>query len=112
MSTPMPALFLAHGSPFLLDDAEWVAQLKAWADAVPRPGAVLMLSAHWERRPVTLGATRPVPLVHDFYGFPERYYRVRYAAPGAPALATRVAAAMINAASPESLLDDPMQGWG
>jgi 4,5-DOPA dioxygenase extradiol len=86
----MPAIFLAHGSPFLLDDAEWVAQLGAWAKAMPRPTSVLMLSAHWEQRPVTLGATRTVPLVYDFYGFPEQYYRVTYQAPGAPDLARRV----------------------
>ncbi len=88
----MPAIFLAHGSPFLLDDGEWVAQLRAWAGAVPRPASILMVSAHWEQRPVTLGATRPVPLVYDFYGFPERYYRVRYPAPGAPELGARVTA--------------------
>jgi 4,5-DOPA dioxygenase extradiol len=99
VSAPLPAIFLAHGSPFLLDDAEWVAQLKAWADAVPRPDAILMLSAHWERRPVTLGATRPVPLVYDFYGFPGRYYRIRYPAPGAPALAARVEA-LLGAGQP------------
>ncbi len=86
----LPSIFLAHGSPFLLDDAEWVAQLGQWAGALPRPRAVLMLSAHWEEKPVTLGATRPVPLVYDFYGFPEKYYRVRYPAPPAPDLAARV----------------------
>jgi 4,5-DOPA dioxygenase extradiol len=86
----MPAIFLAHGSPFLLDDAEWVQQLGRWAAEMPRPTSILMLSAHWERKPITLGATRTVPLVYDFYGFPERYYQVRYAAPGAPGLARRV----------------------
>ena len=86
----MPSIFLAHGSPFLLDDAEWVQQLGRWAGALPRPSAVLMISAHWERKPVTLGATRPAPLVYDFYGFPEKYYRVRYPAPPAPQLAERV----------------------
>jgi 4,5-DOPA dioxygenase extradiol len=49
-----------------------------------------MISAHWEARPATLGATETVPLVYDFYGFPERYYQSRYPAPGAPALAARV----------------------
>jgi 4,5-DOPA dioxygenase extradiol len=87
---PMPAIFLAHGSPFLLDDLPWVSQLGAWAKSMPRPSSVLMLSAHWEQRPVTLGATKTVPLVYDFYGFPEKYYRVRYPAPGAPALARRI----------------------
>jgi 4,5-DOPA dioxygenase extradiol len=49
-----------------------------------------MVSAHWEERPTTLAATRTVPLVYDFYGFPEHYYRTEYPAPGAPELAARV----------------------
>lgn len=89
-SRRMPVLFLAHGAPVLLDDAAWVAELGAWARALPRPRAVLMLSAHWDARPVTLGATTPVPLVYDFYGFPPKYYEVTYPAPGAPDLAARV----------------------
>ncbi|HXY68061.1 MAG TPA: class III extradiol ring-cleavage dioxygenase [Gemmatimonadales bacterium] len=86
----VPAIFLAHGSPFLLDDEAWVADLRRWAGSLPRPRAVLMLSAHWEQKPITLGATRPVPLVYDFYGFPEKYYRVQYPAPAAPDLARRL----------------------
>jgi 4,5-DOPA dioxygenase extradiol len=86
----MPAIFLGHGAPPLLDDPVWVGELRAWADAMPRPKAVLMISAHWEARPVTLGATRTVPLVYDFYNFPARYYQVKYPAPGAPELAARV----------------------
>ena len=90
MTDRLPAVFLAHGSPFLLDDAEWMAQLGRWAGAMPRPRAVLMLSAHWEQKPVTISATRPVPLVYDFYGFPAKYYQVTYPAPAAPQLAQRV----------------------
>lgn len=86
----MPVIFLAHGSPFLLDDAGWMAELAAWSKELPRPRGVLMLSAHWEERPVTLGAVEPVPLVYDFYGFPAKYYQVTYASPGAPELAARV----------------------
>lgn len=106
-SARTPAIFLAHGSPFLLDDTAWVAELHRWAQALPRPTAVLMLSAHWEARPVTLGATRTVPLVYDFYGFPDRYYAVKYAAPGAPALAARVRA-LVGATQP--VADDPARG--
>ena len=76
----------------LLDDPSWVAELKAWADALPRPKSILMISAHWEERPVTLAATGTVPLFYDFWGFPEKYYQVRYPAPGAPELAARVEA--------------------
>ena len=86
----MPVIFLAHGSPLLLDDTGWVAELNQWAQALPRPRSILMLSAHWERRPVTLAATRTVPLVHDFFGFPAKYYDVTYPAPGAPELAARL----------------------
>jgi 4,5-DOPA dioxygenase extradiol len=86
----MPVIFLAHGSPYLLDDAKWCAELAAWSKAMPRPKAVLMVSAHWEQKPVTIGATRTVPLVYDFYGFPEKHYAVKYPAPGAPQLAGRV----------------------
>jgi len=86
----MPVIFAAHGAPVLLDDAKWMGQLAAWGAAMPEPSSILMVSAHWEERPVALGATRTVPLVYDFYGFPERYYRTEYPAPGAPALAARV----------------------
>jgi 4,5-DOPA dioxygenase extradiol len=86
----MPVVFVAHGAPVLLDDEVWMNELAAWAQAMPKPRSILMVSAHWEERPITLGATRPVPLVYDFYGFPEKYYQVRYPAPGAPELAIRV----------------------
>ena len=87
----MPAIYLGHGAPPLVDDPLWVAQLAAWAGALPRPTAILMVSAHWEAAPTTLGATRDgVPLIYDFYGFPERYYRTVYPAPAAPDLAARV----------------------
>lgn len=86
----MPTIFIAHGAPPLLDDSAWVAELHAWAQSLPRPKAILMLSAHWENRPVTLGATRTVPLVYDFHGFPQKYYQQQYPAPGAPELAGRI----------------------
>jgi 4,5-DOPA dioxygenase extradiol len=86
----MPALFLAHGAPPLLDDAGWIAELAAWGKALPRPEAIVVLSAHWEERPLAIGAIRPLPLIYDFYGFPERFYRLTYPAPGAPAVADRI----------------------
>jgi 4,5-DOPA dioxygenase extradiol len=104
----MPVIFAAHGAPVLLDDDGWVGELGAWAKAMPKPKAVLMVSAHWDERPTTLGATRPVPLVYDFYGFPERYYKTKYPAPGAPALAERVRA-LLRAKSID-VRDDPERG--
>ncbi|WP_229074610.1 dioxygenase [Actinoplanes sp. DH11] len=90
----MPALFLSHGAPPLVDDPTWVAQLQELAAGLPRPTAILMASAHWESAPLMLGATTPAPLVYDFGGFAQKYYEVRYPAPGAPELADRVAALM------------------
>ena len=86
----MPSLFIAHGAPPLLDDANWVAELNAWGKTLPAPRAILMISAHWEARPASLGATTTEPLIYDFYGFPEHYYKQQYPAPGAPELAQRV----------------------
>ncbi|WP_162907871.1 dioxygenase family protein [Allorhizocola rhizosphaerae] len=88
--TRMPVVYLSHGAPPLADDAEWTAQLAAWAGDMPRPKSVLVVSAHWEEAPLAIGATRTVPLYYDFYGFPQRYYDVRYEAPGAPELADSV----------------------
>ncbi|WP_051716159.1 dioxygenase family protein [Streptomyces bikiniensis] len=86
----MPALYLSHGAPPLADDPVWPGELAAWSAGLPRPKAILVVSAHWEEAPLALGATETVPLVYDFWGFPEHYYRVAYAAPGAPALAESV----------------------
>ena len=52
----LPTLFLSHGAPPSLDDAGWLAALGRWAGTLPRPKAILSLSAHWEARPATLGA--------------------------------------------------------
>lgn len=86
----MPALYLSHGAPPLADDPLWTKQLAEWSANLPRPKAILMVSAHWEEAPLAIGATTTVPLVYDFWGFPERYYTVQYPAPGAPELAQRV----------------------
>lgn len=104
----MPVIFAAHGAPVLLDDAVWMSELAAWAKAMPKPRSILMVSAHWEERPTTLGATRAVPLVHDFYGFPERYYQTKYPSPGAPALAVRVRDLLRQNAIAHA--DDPERG--
>ena len=90
----MPALYIGHGAPPLLEHPTWRSELQQWASELPTPKAILILSAHWESAPLMIGATTPQPLIYDFYGFPERFYKLQYAAPGAPELAAKVAALM------------------
>ncbi len=104
----MPVIFAAHGAPMLLEDAHWMTELAAWAKALPKPKSILMVSAHWEERPTTLGATTPVPLIYDFSGFPTQYYQMQYLAPGAPALAARVRELLRQKAVP--FTDNPGRG--
>jgi 4,5-DOPA dioxygenase extradiol len=104
---PMPALYLGHGAPPLLEDAEWMRQLSGWSASLPRPTAILIVSAHWQTAPMAISATTRVPLVYDFYGFPEHYYRMTYEAPGAPELAAAVRGVMPET---EPVLDRPNRG--
>ena len=90
----MPALYIGHGAPPLLDDPVWSAQLKQLAAELPaKPKAILIVSAHWESAPVSLTASN-VELVYDFGGFAPKYYQMRYDTPDASALAQRIAAMM------------------
>lgn len=102
----MPALYLGHGAPILVDDPIWPGQLARWSADLPRPTSILVVSAHWENSPLTIGATTPVPLLYDFYGFPQRYYQVTYPSPGAPDLAQRVRDLLPG----EPIAEDPTRG--
>src|SRR5215510_11126967 len=82
-SPMMPVILLPHGAPPLLDDTGWMGELAAGGQALPRPSAIVVISAHWEERPLAIGATRPLPLIYDFYGFPERFYHLQYPSTGA-----------------------------
>ena len=95
MDEKMPAVYLGHGAPPLVDDELWVSQLRTWAQGLPKPKQILVVSAHWESAPLTVGATDgKTPLTYDFYGFPQRYYDLTYWSPGAPDLASKVKAMM------------------
>jgi 4,5-DOPA dioxygenase extradiol len=89
----MPALYIGHGAPPLLDDPIWSGELAAWARDLPSPTAILIVSAHWESAPVSLSADG-VELVYDFGGFDAKYYAMTYRTPPATALAQRIAAMM------------------
>jgi 4,5-DOPA dioxygenase extradiol len=91
----LPALYIGHGAPPLLDDAEWMAQLASWTHTLPKPRGVLIVSAHWEAAPLMLSAPgAATPLVYDFGGFQPRYYTLTYPTPDASSLAREVAGLM------------------
>jgi 4,5-DOPA dioxygenase extradiol len=88
-----PVLFVSHGAPTLaLDEGAWGAALKTWAGTLDAPKGILVLSAHWEQPgPVRLMSAPHPATLHDFGGFPDALYQMRYPAPGDPALAARAA---------------------
>ena len=84
---PLPSLYLSHGAPMLFEMTGWMTQLHEWARALPKPRAILIVSAHWESAPLALSSTQPRELVYDFGGFDPLYYTMRYDTPDATALA-------------------------
>lgn len=92
---PLPALYLGHGAPTLLETPTWMAQLLAWSTSLPRPRGIVIVSAHWEAAgPLLANAEAGTPLVYDFGGFAPEWFRHTYATPDATWLADRVAATL------------------
>ena len=88
---PLPTFFVSHGAPFILDDPRWLGDLFEWAQSMPKPRAVVVISAHWEQAPVAIsGAAAGTPLYYDFSGFHPRYKTLPYATPDATGLARRL----------------------
>lgn len=97
----MPALYIGHGAPLLLDDPVWMAQLQALSATITKPKAILIVSAHWEAAPLMVGTTDGrTPLIYDFGGFDPKYYNLQYRTPGSAQLAADVRAALPNTAQP------------
>jgi len=88
----LPALYLSHGAPPLLDDQLWMSQLRDWSGSIEKPKGILVVSAHWENAPVAISSTdAATPLIYDFGGFAPRYYNEKYATPDAAWLGAKVA---------------------
>ena len=91
----LPALYLSHGAPPLLDDQIWKDQLTHWSGSIEKPKGILVVSAHWENAPVAISSMDAnTPLIYDFGGFAPRYYNEKYATPDAQWLGSMVASVM------------------
>ncbi len=86
----LPALYLSHGAPPTFEHLVWMREMYDWARTMPKPRAVLIVSAHWESDSLGLTSTVPTELVYDFGGFDPLYYRMRYDTPEAGDLARDV----------------------
>ncbi len=105
----LPSIFLSHGAPSLpLTDTPARDFLTRLGNSLPRPKAILVISAHWETQRPTVNAVAWNETIHDFYGFSRALYDLRYPAPGSPRLAEEIAATLRSANLPCDI--DRMRG--
>jgi 4,5-DOPA dioxygenase extradiol len=104
----MPAVFIGHGSPGnALENNAWTAAWHNIAARMPKPKAILAISAHWFTRGTAVTAMARPRTIHDFHGFPPKMYELEYPAPGSPELAQEVAELL----APERVFLDEAE-WG
>lgn len=104
----MPAVFIGHGSPMnTLQDNRYTRAWRALGESLPRPKAILCISAHWVTSGTAVTAMAQPKTIHDFGGFPKPLFDFQYLAPGAPALASRVRELL----APTAVMEDA-QEWG
>ncbi len=102
----MPVLFLSHGAPSLpLEAGETGTVWRQLGAQLPKPSAILMISAHWESHIPTVSRAVQPETIHDFSGFPEELYRIQYPAPGAPEMAEAAARLLQQAGIPVQVDD-------
>lgn len=104
----MPVLFLGHGNPMnAIRDTAFTRTLGRLGERLPRPRAILCISAHWMTRGTWITHMGKPRTIHDFYGFPDELFAVQYPAPGAPAVAAR-----IQQASADPVIHPDNSEWG
>lgn len=104
----MPVLFIGHGSPMnALRDTPFTRKLHELGKRLPRPKAVLCVSAHWMTEGTWITRTSNPKTIHDFYGFPQELFDIQYPAPGEPATAERISR---ESSDPSIHLDNEI--WG
>ncbi|EPP0237725.1 TPA: 4,5-DOPA dioxygenase extradiol [Escherichia fergusonii] len=107
-STRMPALFLGHGSPMnVLQNNRYTQAWQRLGETLPRPKAIVVVSAHWFTRGTGVTAMEIPPTIHDFGGFPQALYETHYPAPGSPALAQQ----LVELLAPTPVTLD-LEAWG
>ena len=107
-STRMPALFLGHGSPMnVLEDNVYTRAWQQLGETLPRPKAIVVVSAHWFTRGTGVTAMEAPKTIHDFGGFPQALYDPHYPAPGSPELAQH----LVDLLAPVSVALDK-EAWG
>ena len=101
MNATLPSLFVPHGAPtFALNPGAAGAALHAITQTLPQPRAIIIVSAHWDTAVPTVGTAQRLETIHDFWGFPEALYQMRYPASGCPEAAEEVIAAIKAAGLP------------
>ncbi len=104
----MPALFLGHGSPMnVLEDNRYTQAWTRLGQALPRPRAILAISAHWYTRGTAVTAMENPRTIHDFGGFPQALFDIRYPAPGSPELAKEIQELLLPV-----VVDADLSEWG